>query len=74
MLEDGIYDVLVVDANPVDGAVESVSLDLAIVGGDAKGEMVSVRATGLTGDPVMLLGLPGTLTVASGVPTVALEP
>ena len=74
VLEDGSYDVLVVDANRVEGAVGVVSLDLAIVGGEVKGEMVSVRATGLAGDPVMFLGLPGTLTVTGGVPAFALDP
>ncbi len=74
LLADGSYDVIVVDADEVDGQPGTVSLDLTILAGDAKGEIVSVRATGLTTDPVMLLGLPGTLTVSGGVPAVTLEP
>ena len=72
-LADGTYDVIVVDATEVEGAPEAVSLDLAVLAGPAKGEIVSVRAVGLD-DPVLLLGIPGTLTVAGGVPLVRLEP
>lgn len=81
-LADGTYDVIVVDATevddaPVEGAPDgavTVSLDLAVLAGPAKGEIVSVRATGLDDEPVLLLGIPGTLTVADGVPRVQLEP
>ena len=69
MLDDGDYDVLVVDAEPVEGEPDVTSLDLTIVSGETKGEMVSVRAQGL-GDAIGLLGLPGTLTVAEGRPSV----
>ena len=51
-----------------------MSLDLTILAGEAKGEIVSVRAVGLSGEPLLLLGVPGTLTVTGGVPTVQLEP
>lgn len=79
-LADGTYDVIVVDATDVDtaggapGAPAAVSLDLAVLAGPAKGEIVSVRAVGLDDDPVLLLGIPGTLTVEGGVPRVQLEP
>ncbi len=56
------------------GEPPAVALDLTILAGDAKGEIVSVRAVGMAGDPVMLLGVPGTLTVADGIPSVQLEP
>jgi hypothetical protein len=72
MLDDGDYDVIVVDAEPVDEAPGTTSLDLTILSGPARGEMVSVRAKGLAGDPVDLLGLPGTLTVSEGRPSVQL--
>lgn len=75
-LADGTYDVIVVDATEVGGdpGAPAVALDLTILAGPAKGEIVSVRAVGLDDDPVMLLGIPGTLTVEGGVPRVALEP
>ena len=77
LLADGTYDVIVVDADEVasgPGEPPAVSLDLTILAGDAKGEIVSVRAVGMAGDPVMLLGVPGPLTVADGIPSVQLEP
>ena len=70
MLADGVYDVIVVDADHEDG---SLRLDVTILAGPHKGEVVSVRARGLAVDPLDCLGMPGTLTVADGAPTVALE-
>ena len=70
MLADGDYDVIVVDAEDDDGAVR---LDVTILAGPHKGEVVSVRARGLAVDPLDCLGLPGTLTVADGAPAVRLE-
>jgi hypothetical protein len=71
VLDDGTYDTLVVDATPADGGV---SIELTIVAGPAKGEVVTILAHGLAGDPVDLLGVPGTLTVADGAPSLRLEP
>lgn len=71
MLADGTYDAVVVDANDAGGG--SVALDLAVLAGPHKGEMVTVHATGLRRDPLDLLAVPATLTVADGRPTVALE-
>jgi hypothetical protein len=71
VLPDGSYDVIVVDAERLDGdaAVKAVRLDLTVLGGDHKGEVVTVRATGLTiHDPLDLLGVPGTLVVSDGKP------
>lgn len=77
LLADGTYDVIVVDADEVPSGADgtaAVSLDLTVLAGTAKGEIVSVRAVGLRGDPLLLLGVPGTLTVTDGVPSVRLEP
>jgi hypothetical protein len=70
-LPDGTYDALVVDAHEsADGAV---SVELTIVAGPAKGEVVTLRSSGLTGDPLDLLGVPATITVAGGTPSVRFE-
>ena len=71
MLPDGTYDVFVVDA-ATDGP-GALRLEVAILAGDQKGEVVSVRADGLGIDELDALGLPGTLTVAGGEPTLLLE-
>lgn len=71
MLDDGTYDALVVDADELaDGAL---SLELTILAGEHKGEMVTVRAEGTGRDALDLLAVPATLTVTAGTPQVALE-
>jgi len=70
MLEDGIYDVIVVDAEH-DG--DRVRLELTILDGPHKGEVVSTLATGSAIDVIDALGLPGTLTVRGGEPSVMLD-
>ncbi len=70
MLGDGTYEAMVVDA--VDDA-GVVVLDLAVLTGAHKGEVVTVRASGFERDPLDLLAIPATLTVAGGQPSVQLE-
>jgi hypothetical protein len=72
MLPDGTYDVFVVDAEEADPP-GTLRLDLTILAGDHKGEVVSMRAEGLGVDEVSALGTPGTLTVAAGEPSLRLE-
>jgi hypothetical protein len=74
MLDDGTYDALVVDAAEVGDKGGAVALELTILAGAHKGEIVTVRATGLAADPVELLGIPATLVVRDGRPEVTLEP
>jgi len=71
-LADGSYDALVVDATAADDG--SVGVELTIVAGEAKGEVVALRAEGLAGDPLDLLGVPATITVVGGAPSVRFEP
>ncbi|HEX6167135.1 MAG TPA: hypothetical protein VFZ30_10130 [Acidimicrobiales bacterium] len=73
-LPDGTYDALVVDISEGEGDDGTVAVDLTIVAGPAKGEVVTLRATGLAGDPLDLLGMPATITVAGGAPSVRFEP
>ncbi|MCU1452186.1 MAG: hypothetical protein JWN46_332 [Acidimicrobiales bacterium] len=71
MLADGTYDALVVDATADDAG--GIALDLTILAGEHKGELVTVHAAGLDRDPLDLLALPATMTVVDGEPSVALE-
>lgn len=77
MLADGRYDVVIVDASEADVSEHpagSLALDLAIAAGEHRGELVTVVATGLTDrDPLDLLAVPATLTVAGGEPSVILD-
>jgi hypothetical protein len=71
-LPDGRYDALVVDAE--DRGDGTVGVELTIVAGPAKGEVVTLVARGLATDPLDLLGGPGTSTVQGGAPSFRLEP
>jgi hypothetical protein len=74
VLADGTYDVIVVDAaagGPE--APDSLRLDLTILAGEHKGEVVPMRATGLGVDELDALGMPGTLTVRDGDPSIVLD-
>lgn len=71
MLADGSYDAIVVDAERVE---DGVRLELAITAGPNKGDVVAVRATNLTMDPVNALGIPARIVVTNNSPRVELEP
>jgi hypothetical protein len=74
LLPDGTYDAFVVDATPSeDDGIPAMTLDLTIVSGEHKGEMVSVRASGLGRTATDLLGMPATLTVSGGSPDIAID-
>ena len=72
MLPDGRYDVFVVDAEHL-GPGDVVRVEVTILAGEQKGEVVSMRAEGLGVDELDLLGTPGTLVVADGQPSITLE-
>jgi hypothetical protein len=67
-LADGVYDAFVVWAETRDDG--AIALDLTITTGARKGDVVSVRATSAPRDAIDLVGLPCTLRVSSGRPTV----
>jgi hypothetical protein len=67
-----MYEAMVVEVEAGDDG--SVAVDLAIAAGEHRGEVVRVvdRAPGVD-EPLELLGLPATLTVSGGEPTVVFE-
>ena len=73
MLEDGSYDVIVVDASAIPDGPDALRLDLTILAGEHKGEVVPMRASGLGVDELDVLGVPGTLTVRDGAPSIVLD-
>ena len=78
MLADGTYDAIVVDATDVDATdVDAggagVRLELTIVAGPHKGDVVAVRAEHLAITAVETLGLPARLVVTDQRPEVVLE-
>ena len=71
MIEDGTYDAIVVDAHDADRG--SVRVELAVSSGSHKGEVVVLRGSFGERDTLGLLGLPVTLVVRDGVPSVTLD-
>jgi hypothetical protein len=74
VLEDGTYEAFVVDASlDVGPAGKALVLDLTILAGAHKGEVVSVRAGGLDLDEGDAIGMPATVVVRDGRPSVSLD-
>ena len=69
-LRDGVYEVVVVDVERVDANTSRV--EIVLVTGACKGDVVSVLARNLTTPALDLMGLPATLTVTDGAPSLEL--
>lgn len=73
MLEDGTYDVLIVDANDDEHDRDVVHVTLTIISGARKSEVITLHARGLARESIELFGLPGTLVVRDGTPHLDLD-
>jgi hypothetical protein len=79
VLPDGSYDVFVVDASPAPSGAGPEpepggwQLELTIVTGEHKGDVVNVNAFGLGASEFDLIGMPGTLRVEAGEPRFHLD-
>ncbi len=71
LLDDGDYDAFVFDAEDLSGG--GTRLDLTITVGEHKGRVLSIASSSRLGDPVDLLGMPATITVAFGSPSVRID-
>ena len=71
-LPDGSYEAMVVDISPV-AEGRGARLELALLDGSHKGEVVLIRSPGLDPDDVDLLGAGARVTVVAGVPGVRLD-
>lgn len=71
LLDDGSYDAFVVDAETADGG--GTLLELTITVGEHKGRVLSIASSQDLGDPIDLLGMPATITVAFGAPSVRID-
>jgi uncharacterized protein YcnI len=74
-LPDGTYDVFVVDASDVEATDGSLGtrLEVTLTVGEEKGRVLTVTSAAHLGGELDLLGMPATLTVASGVPSIAID-
>jgi hypothetical protein len=75
VIPDGTYDAFVVDAatGRADDGTEHMHLELTILSGEHKGHIVTLTATGLPGTEIDLMGMPATLTVTDGEPSVRID-
>ena len=73
-IPDGEYDAFIVDAEP-DPTDDSrvVSVDITITAGEHKGATYTLGASGLQGTDIDLMGMPATLTVRDGHPSLELD-
>jgi len=72
---DGTYDVFIVEAAPnVDHPESVVDVEITIVAGEFKGEVIKLAAQGIDGSAIDLMGLPAVLTVTDGRPQLRVEP
>ena len=69
-LQDGAYDVVVVDVVAVDDT--SMRLDVVVTSGEQKGFVISLRGPARVDDGIALLGEPGRLVVTDGAPSLKL--
>ena len=75
-LDDGTYDAFIIDAEEIfaeNADRGALHLEITITSGARKGEVVRVRADGLHADVIALIGMPATLTVVDGVPSVRID-
>jgi hypothetical protein len=70
-MPDGRYDVFIIDAEIVDES--TMRIELMMVTGDDKGNVFALRGPLLAPDPIDLIGLPATMTVTDGVPSVSVD-
>ena len=70
-LPDGSYEAMVVDISP-QAEGRGARLELAILRGEHKGDVVMVRSPGLDPDDLDILGTGCKVTVVAGVPGVRL--
>lgn len=73
-IPDGVYEAFVVDATADPDHPERVrALEITIVSGDFKGQSFNLGVTGIEGTDTDVMGMPATLTVTGGAPTVVID-
>ena len=70
-LDDGTYDGFIIDVDELAEAM--VRLDITILGGERKGDVIEIAVANLAADPLDLIGMPVTITVTGGHPTVSVD-
>ena len=72
-LPDGSYDAFVINADDMPGREVTTALELTITSGDFRSETMALTAPTRLGEPVDLIGMPATLTILDGSPSVRID-
>lgn len=74
LLPDGEHDAFVIDVHDAaDGGRRTQRLELTVIAGEAKGSVVAVLVDSPLGDQMDLIGMPATITVRGGEPSVTVD-
>ena len=72
-LPDGSYDAFVINADDLPGPEVTTALELTITSGEFRSETLALTAPTRLGEPVDLIGMPATLTILDGSPSVRID-
>ncbi|QGG94742.1 hypothetical protein [Actinomarinicola tropica] len=73
-IADGRYDIFVVDADDApDVGDDAVRLSVTVLAGPHKSHVLDLTARGLGWSSIDLIGMPGTLVVTDGQPSVTID-
>jgi hypothetical protein len=75
MIDDGTYDAFIVDAEEGidDDGTELMHLSVTILSGPLRGDVVDIAAVRLGRSSIDLIGMPATLTVTDGAPSLSID-
>lgn len=75
MIDDGTYDAFIVDAEEGigDDGTELMHLSVTILAGPLRGDVVDIAAVRLGRSSIDLIGMPATLTVTDGAPSLSID-
>jgi hypothetical protein len=75
MITDGSYPAFIIDAEDgrADDGTELLHLSVTILTGEHKGEVVELSAVGLGLTIIDVIGMPATLTVVDGAPSLTID-
>lgn len=70
-LPDGVYDAFIIDVRDAGG--DTQELEVTIVAGEFKGLVAHVVSSTALGDEIDLIGLPATVAITDGRPTLTID-
>lgn len=76
-LPDGTYDVFIIDTEVVPDrrkpGTSALQLDLTVIAGEFKGEVLTLSSANLANDAIDMIGMPATMTIDGGRPNLIFD-